>query len=170
MRFQGVEVSVSMAPSYRPLLCPQVVAEHPDASAEEIEELLASQWNMLNEKQKARYHTKFALVAPPQSEEDSGNGASVPASSAGSAQRTTVMRKPPERVVAGAVRWACEGGRQLAWPPGPEVRLMGQGQASWWGLRLPTTLLGQGCGLGSSPGEEAGHGLVVVVGSLWLSV
>nr|XP_025146309.1 histone-lysine N-methyltransferase NSD2 isoform X3 [Bubalus bubalis] len=51
----------------------EVVAEHPDASAEEIEELLASQWNMLNEKQKARYHTKFALVAPPQSEEDSGN-------------------------------------------------------------------------------------------------
>ncbi|KAM9742245.1 histone-lysine N-methyltransferase NSD2 isoform 6-T7 [Dama dama] len=51
----------------------EVVAEHPDASAEEIEELLVSQWNMLNEKQKARYHTKFALVAPPQSEEDSGN-------------------------------------------------------------------------------------------------
>ncbi|KAB0398230.1 hypothetical protein E2I00_008819 [Balaenoptera physalus] len=50
-----------------------VVAEHPDASAEEIEELLGSQWNMLNEKQKARYHTKFALVAPSPSEEDSGN-------------------------------------------------------------------------------------------------
>ncbi|KAJ8783480.1 hypothetical protein J1605_009185 [Eschrichtius robustus] len=54
-------------------MCPQVVAEHPDASAEEIEELLGSQWNMLNEKQKARYHTKFALVAPSPSEEDSGN-------------------------------------------------------------------------------------------------
>ncbi|XP_060004874.1 histone-lysine N-methyltransferase NSD2 isoform X5 [Lagenorhynchus albirostris] len=51
----------------------EVVAEHPDASAEEIEELLGSQWNMLNEKQKARYHTKFALVAPSPSEEDSGN-------------------------------------------------------------------------------------------------
>ncbi|XP_029091784.1 histone-lysine N-methyltransferase NSD2 isoform X7 [Monodon monoceros] len=51
----------------------EVVAEHPDASAEEIEELLGSQWNMLNEKQKARYHTKFALMAPSPSEEDSGN-------------------------------------------------------------------------------------------------
>lgn len=55
-----------------PLLCPQVVAEHPDASAEEVKELLGSQWDMLNEKQKARYNTKFALVASPQSEEDSG--------------------------------------------------------------------------------------------------
>lgn len=60
-----------------PLLCPQVVAEHPDASAEEIEELLVSQWNMLNEKQKARYHTKFALVASPQAEEDSGKPKAV---------------------------------------------------------------------------------------------
>ncbi|XP_029808482.1 histone-lysine N-methyltransferase NSD2 [Suricata suricatta] len=51
----------------------EVVAEHPDASADEVEELLAAQWNMLSEKQKARYHTKFALVASPQSEEDSGN-------------------------------------------------------------------------------------------------
>ncbi|KAF5916507.1 hypothetical protein HPG69_016259 [Diceros bicornis minor] len=51
----------------------EVVAEHPDASSEEIEELLGSQWNMLNEKQKARYNTKFALVASSQSEEDSGN-------------------------------------------------------------------------------------------------
>ncbi|XP_008840056.1 histone-lysine N-methyltransferase NSD2 isoform X2 [Nannospalax galili] len=51
----------------------EVVAEHPDASGEEIEELLGSQWNMLNEKQKARYNTKFALVTSAQSEEDSGN-------------------------------------------------------------------------------------------------
>ncbi|XP_045385150.1 histone-lysine N-methyltransferase NSD2 isoform X2 [Lemur catta] len=51
----------------------EVFAEHPDASGEEIEELLGSQWNMLNEKQKARYNTKFALVTPAQSEEDSGN-------------------------------------------------------------------------------------------------
>lgn len=51
----------------------EVVAEHPDASGEEIEELLGSQWDMLNEKQKARYNTKFALVASSQSEEDSGN-------------------------------------------------------------------------------------------------
>ncbi|XP_045330761.1 histone-lysine N-methyltransferase NSD2 isoform X4 [Leopardus geoffroyi] len=51
----------------------EVVAEHPDASAEEVKELLGSQWDMLNEKQKARYNTKFALVASPQSEEDSGN-------------------------------------------------------------------------------------------------
>lgn len=49
-----------------------MVAEHPDASGEEIEELLGSQWDMLNEKQKARYNTKFALVASSQSEEDSG--------------------------------------------------------------------------------------------------
>ncbi|KAF6372195.1 nuclear receptor binding SET domain protein 2 [Rhinolophus ferrumequinum] len=51
----------------------EVVAEHPDASGEEIEELLGSQWDMLSEKQKARYHTKFALVASAQPEEDSGN-------------------------------------------------------------------------------------------------
>lgn len=54
------------------MLCPQVVAEHPDASGEEIEELLGSQWDMLSEKQKARYHTKFAPVASAQAEEDSG--------------------------------------------------------------------------------------------------
>ncbi|XP_076992335.1 histone-lysine N-methyltransferase NSD2 isoform X2 [Tamandua tetradactyla] len=51
----------------------EVVAEHPDASGEEIEELLGSQWGMLNDKQKARYHTKFALVASPHTEEGSGN-------------------------------------------------------------------------------------------------
>uniref|UniRef100_A0A8C0WLQ8 Histone-lysine N-methyltransferase NSD2 n=1 Tax=Castor canadensis TaxID=51338 RepID=A0A8C0WLQ8_CASCN len=51
----------------------EVVAEHPDAAGEEIEELLGSQWNMLNEKQKARYNTKFALVTSAQAEEDSGN-------------------------------------------------------------------------------------------------
>uniref|UniRef100_A0A8D2DER7 Histone-lysine N-methyltransferase NSD2 n=1 Tax=Sciurus vulgaris TaxID=55149 RepID=A0A8D2DER7_SCIVU len=51
----------------------EVVAEHPDASCEEIEELLGSQWNMLNEKQKARYNTKFALVTSTQAEDDSGN-------------------------------------------------------------------------------------------------
>ena len=37
---------------------------------------------MLNEKQKARYHTKFALVAPSPYEEDSGNRSSVLVSSA----------------------------------------------------------------------------------------
>ncbi|XP_021507235.1 histone-lysine N-methyltransferase NSD2 isoform X3 [Meriones unguiculatus] len=51
----------------------EVVAEHPDASGEEIEELLGSQWNMLNEKQKARYNTKFSLMTSVQAEEDSGN-------------------------------------------------------------------------------------------------
>ncbi|EHB06995.1 Putative histone-lysine N-methyltransferase NSD2 [Heterocephalus glaber] len=51
----------------------EIVAEHPDASGEEIEELLGSQWNMLNEKQKARYNTKFALVTSAPSEEDPGN-------------------------------------------------------------------------------------------------
>ncbi|XP_021522661.1 histone-lysine N-methyltransferase NSD2 isoform X2 [Aotus nancymaae] len=51
----------------------EVVTEHPDASGEEIEELLRSQWSLLSEKQRARYNTKFALVAPVQAEEDSGN-------------------------------------------------------------------------------------------------
>ncbi|XP_073094043.1 histone-lysine N-methyltransferase NSD2 isoform X2 [Manis javanica] len=51
----------------------EVVAEHPDASGEEIEELLGSQWSMLSEKQRARYHTKFALVASSQAEEDTGD-------------------------------------------------------------------------------------------------
>ncbi|XP_036113485.1 histone-lysine N-methyltransferase NSD2 isoform X2 [Molossus molossus] len=51
----------------------EVVAEHPDASGEEISELLGSQWSMLNEKQKARYNTKFAVRAASPSEEDSGH-------------------------------------------------------------------------------------------------
>ncbi|XP_053160229.1 histone-lysine N-methyltransferase NSD2 isoform X2 [Hemicordylus capensis] len=51
----------------------EVVAEHPDASSDEIEELLESQWNMLSEKQKARYNTKFAIVTSPKSEEDTGS-------------------------------------------------------------------------------------------------
>ncbi|XP_066089027.1 histone-lysine N-methyltransferase NSD2 isoform X1 [Saccopteryx bilineata] len=51
----------------------EVVAEHPDASVEEIEELLGSQWSMLSEKQKARYNTKFAVLAASLSEDDLGN-------------------------------------------------------------------------------------------------
>ncbi|KAG8453397.1 hypothetical protein GDO86_000139 [Hymenochirus boettgeri] len=50
----------------------EVISEHPDASNEEIEELLESQWNMLSDKQKARYNTKFAILTSPKSEEDSG--------------------------------------------------------------------------------------------------
>uniref|UniRef100_A0A803TQH6 Histone-lysine N-methyltransferase NSD2 n=1 Tax=Anolis carolinensis TaxID=28377 RepID=A0A803TQH6_ANOCA len=51
----------------------EVVAEHPEAATDEIEELLESQWNMLSEKQKARYNTKFAIMTSPKSEEDTGN-------------------------------------------------------------------------------------------------
>ncbi|XP_029448352.1 histone-lysine N-methyltransferase NSD2 [Rhinatrema bivittatum] len=51
----------------------EVIAEHPDASREEIEELLESQWNMLSDKQKARYNTKFAILTSPKPEEDSGS-------------------------------------------------------------------------------------------------
>ncbi|XP_041443507.1 histone-lysine N-methyltransferase NSD2 isoform X3 [Xenopus laevis] len=51
----------------------EVINEHPDASDEEIEELLESQWNMLSNKQKARYNTKFAILTSPKSEEDSGS-------------------------------------------------------------------------------------------------
>ncbi|XP_015745314.1 histone-lysine N-methyltransferase NSD2 [Python bivittatus] len=51
----------------------EVIAEHPDASSDEIEELLESQWNMLSEKQKARYNTKFAIVTSPKCEEDTGS-------------------------------------------------------------------------------------------------
>ncbi|XP_068132273.1 histone-lysine N-methyltransferase NSD2 isoform X2 [Hyperolius riggenbachi] len=50
----------------------EVISEHPDASSEEIEELLESQWNLLSDKQKARYNTKFAILTSPKSEEDSG--------------------------------------------------------------------------------------------------
>ncbi|XP_056397227.1 LOW QUALITY PROTEIN: histone-lysine N-methyltransferase NSD2 [Hyla sarda] len=50
----------------------EVISEQPDASSEEIEELLESQWNMLSDKQKARYNTKFAIITSPKSEEDSG--------------------------------------------------------------------------------------------------
>lgn len=72
----GAEQNAAISP--RPVLCPQVVAEHPDASDGEIEELLGSQWDVLSEKQKARYHTKFALVAAVQAEEDSGECAAAP--------------------------------------------------------------------------------------------
>ncbi|KAM4809652.1 histone-lysine N-methyltransferase NSD2 [Rhinophrynus dorsalis] len=51
----------------------EVINEHPDASGEEIEELLESQWNMLSDKQKARYNTKFAILTSPKSEDDSGS-------------------------------------------------------------------------------------------------
>ncbi|XP_040822337.1 histone-lysine N-methyltransferase NSD2 isoform X2 [Ochotona curzoniae] len=50
----------------------EVVAEHPEASGEEIEELLGSQWDMLSEKQKARYNTKFALVTSAAPGDDPG--------------------------------------------------------------------------------------------------
>ncbi|XP_053560192.1 histone-lysine N-methyltransferase NSD2 isoform X2 [Bombina bombina] len=50
----------------------EVVNEHPDASNDEIEELLESQWNVLSDKQKARYNTKFAILTSPKPEEDSG--------------------------------------------------------------------------------------------------
>lgn len=49
-----------------------MISEHTDASSEEIEELLESQWNLLSDKQKARYNTKFAILTSPKSEEDSG--------------------------------------------------------------------------------------------------
>lgn len=77
MAFVRSEPQVSfgcVAASPLPPLCSQVVAEHPDASGEEIEELLGSQWSMLSEKQKARYNTKFAVLALLPSEEDAGKG------------------------------------------------------------------------------------------------
>lgn len=55
----------------------QVIAEHSGASSDEIEELLESQWDMLSEKQRARYNTKFALVTSPKSEEDTGKRKTV---------------------------------------------------------------------------------------------
>ncbi|XP_039694230.1 histone-lysine N-methyltransferase NSD2 isoform X1 [Pteropus medius] len=70
----------------------EVVTEHPDASDGEIEELLGSQWDVLSEKQKARYHTKFALVASVQAEEDSGSSLK----SFGEARRK-VFQDPPRR-------------------------------------------------------------------------
>lgn len=72
----GAEQNAAISP--HPVPCPQVVAEHPDASDGEIEELLGSQWDVLSEKQKARYHTKFALVASVQAEEDSSKREAVP--------------------------------------------------------------------------------------------
>ncbi|XP_050803309.1 histone-lysine N-methyltransferase NSD2 isoform X2 [Gopherus flavomarginatus] len=71
----------------------EVVAEHPDASREEIEELLESQWNMLSEKQKARYNTKFAIVTSPKSEEDSGSSLK----NIGEAKRKVFQDSPKRR-------------------------------------------------------------------------
>ncbi|XP_068005681.1 histone-lysine N-methyltransferase NSD2 isoform X1 [Melanerpes formicivorus] len=71
----------------------EVVAEHPDASSEEIEELLESQWNMLSEKQKARYNTKFAIVTSPKSEEDSGSSVK----NIGEAKRKVFQDSPKRR-------------------------------------------------------------------------
>uniref|UniRef100_A0A6J0ULI6 Histone-lysine N-methyltransferase NSD2 isoform X1 n=1 Tax=Pogona vitticeps TaxID=103695 RepID=A0A6J0ULI6_9SAUR len=71
----------------------EVIAEHPDASGDEIEELLESQWNMLSEKQKARYNTKFAIVTSPKSEEDTGSSQK----SMGEAKRKVFQESPKRR-------------------------------------------------------------------------
>lgn len=42
----------------------QLTEERPDATADEIEELLESQWALLSDKQRARYNTKFSIVTP----------------------------------------------------------------------------------------------------------
>lgn len=68
----------------------EVKSEHPDASSEEIEELLESQWNMLSDKQKARYNTKFAIITSPKSEEDSGTSPKT----AGEAKRSALQELP----------------------------------------------------------------------------
>ncbi|XP_030046966.1 histone-lysine N-methyltransferase NSD2 [Microcaecilia unicolor] len=70
----------------------EVIAEHPDASRDEIEELLESQWNMLSDKQKARYNTKFAILTSPRSEDDSGSSLK----SIGDA-KCKVFQDPPKR-------------------------------------------------------------------------
>ncbi|KAM3940744.1 histone-lysine N-methyltransferase NSD2 [Leptodactylus fuscus] len=71
----------------------EVISEHPDASSEEIEELLESQWNMLSDKQKARYNTKFAIITSPKSEEDSGTTPKI----AGEAKRNVYQELPERR-------------------------------------------------------------------------
>ncbi|XP_066478512.1 histone-lysine N-methyltransferase NSD2 [Tiliqua scincoides] len=71
----------------------EVIAEHPDASSDEIEELLESQWNMLSEKQRARYNTKFAIVTSPKSEEDTGSSRK----SMGEAKRKVFQESPKRR-------------------------------------------------------------------------
>ncbi|XP_061485788.1 histone-lysine N-methyltransferase NSD2 isoform X2 [Rhineura floridana] len=71
----------------------EVIAEHPDASSDEIEELLESQWNMLSEKQKARYNTKFAIVTSPKSEEDTGSSQK----SMGEAKHKVFQESPKRR-------------------------------------------------------------------------
>ncbi|XP_054838674.1 histone-lysine N-methyltransferase NSD2 isoform X2 [Eublepharis macularius] len=71
----------------------EVIAEHQDASSDEIEELLESQWNMLSEKQKARYNTKFAIVTSPKSEEDTGSSQK----SMGEAKRKVFQESPKRR-------------------------------------------------------------------------
>lgn len=85
------------------------MAEHPDASREEIEELLGSQWSMLSEKQKARYNTKFAIRAASPSEDDSGKHSdgvcAVRPARSPVLTRRAVLAWPPERVVT--VRHLC---------------------------------------------------------------
>ncbi|XP_044304209.1 histone-lysine N-methyltransferase NSD2 isoform X1 [Varanus komodoensis] len=71
----------------------EVIAEHPDAASDEIEELLESQWNMLSEKQKARYNTKFAIVTSPKPEEDTGSSQK----SMGEAKRKVFQESPKRR-------------------------------------------------------------------------
>ncbi|XP_075050290.1 histone-lysine N-methyltransferase NSD2 isoform X2 [Mixophyes fleayi] len=71
----------------------EVISEHPDASSEEIEELLESQWNMLSDKQKARYNTKFAILTSPKPEEDSG----TPPRNTGEVKRNVFQELPKRR-------------------------------------------------------------------------
>lgn len=137
-----------MAASPLPPLCSQVVAEHPDASGEEIEELLGSQWSMLSEKQKARYNTKFAVLALLPSEEDAGKGRG--AGCAGSQRPTpagcmsllSVLRAVPcdlagrgsllclRRLAGSAFRPVCWGGCACA-PGGGQWAGPGPSGLSW---------------------------------------
>ncbi|KAM8938870.1 histone-lysine N-methyltransferase NSD2 isoform 2-T2 [Pelodytes ibericus] len=70
----------------------EVIQEHPDVSAEEIEELLESQWNMLSDKQKARYNTKFAIVTSPKPEDSGTSPKNIREA------KRNVFRESPKRI------------------------------------------------------------------------
>ncbi|XP_072353597.1 histone-lysine N-methyltransferase NSD2-like isoform X1 [Scyliorhinus torazame] len=80
----------------------ELAEEHPDASGEEIEELLESQWAMLSDKQRARYNTKFSIVTPIAEHKSPVLGSGFLAGSPGPTRRK-VLQESPKRTTRSSV-------------------------------------------------------------------
>ncbi|XP_072898376.1 histone-lysine N-methyltransferase NSD2 [Hemitrygon akajei] len=80
----------------------ELTEERPDASAEEIEELLESQWALLSDKQRARYNTKFSIVTPVTEHKSPSSGSNFRTGSPGPTRRR-VLQDSPKRTTRSSV-------------------------------------------------------------------